>query len=35
MVGLKERTLLYQAFQEQLLASGQQLRSLTAPDSRA
>jgi transposase len=32
---LKERQLLYQAFQEQLLASGQEQLSLTDPDSRA
>lgn len=35
IAGLKERKLLYQAFQEQLLASGEEQLSLTDPDSRA
>jgi len=35
MAALKERKLLYQAFQEQLLASGEEQLSLTDPDSRA
>jgi hypothetical protein len=35
IAGLKERNLLYQAFQEQLLASGEAPLSLTDPDSRA
>jgi Transposase domain (DUF772) len=35
MAGLKERKRLSQAFQEQLLASGEAQLSLTAPDSRA